>query len=77
MNSDFIKEIIINKNVHIKNMHNNYIYPHQNILEIKLKNGIVWKYDLFSMKNMTNVDYFKIKRTIFSSKVTIFKSRDE
>jgi len=63
-------------NVQIKNTHNDYLYPPQNILEIDLDDGyrII---DLFSQKDITDIDYFEIVTTTKTKKKVLFQERDD
>ena len=68
-----IIEILQVKNVRIKNTHNNYIFPYQNIMKITFRNGETRFLDLFSRRDMTDVDYFKIITTEKTKEKIIFK----
>jgi len=63
-------------NVQIKNTHNGYLYPPQNILEIDSDDGyrII---DLFSQKDITDIDYFEIVTTSRTKKKVLFQERDD
>lgn len=63
-------------NVRIKNTHNDFLFPPQSILEIDLEDGFRLV-DLFSQKDMTDVDYFEVVSTPKTRKVVIFKDEDE
>lgn len=51
------------KNVRIKNIHNDMIFPTQDLLEITFENGKTRIVDLFSEKDITDMDYFKVVET--------------
>ena len=51
------------KNVRIMNLHNDMVFPLQNILKIHFEDGSFRVIDLFSEKDMTNIDYYKVLET--------------
>lgn len=63
-------------NVRIRNTHNDYLYPEQSILEIDSEDGyrII---DLFSQKDITNIDYFRVETTSKTRKKVLFQERDD
>ena len=63
-------------NVRIRNTHNDYLYPEQSILEIDTEDGfrII---DMFSEKDITDIDYFKVETTNKTRKKVLFKERDD
>lgn len=72
-----IKKITKIKNVKIKNTHNDFMYPSQDILEIEFKNGSIKRLDLLSQKDMTDVDYFEVIETIMTKKDIIYEESDD
>ena len=78
INSKSKKKIIaVSKinNVQIRNTHNNYLYPIQDVLEVDLEDGyrII---DLFSQKDITDIDYLEVVHTKKTSKKVLFESND-
>lgn len=63
-------------NVRIRNTHNDYLYPMQSILEIDSDDGyrII---DLFSQKDITDIDYFKVETSNKTRKKVLYKERDD
>ena len=63
-NANNVKEDIIKieliKNVRIKNTHNNFIFPSQNIMKVYFRNNKIRILDLFSCKDITDIDYFEV-----------------
>lgn len=68
-----IVKILQVKNVRIKNTHNNYIFPYQNIMKIFFRNGESRTLDLFSRRDMTEVDYFEVIETEKTREKIIFQ----
>lgn len=68
--------VVLFQNVRIKNTHNDYLFPEQDILEIDLEDGfrII---DLFSEKDITDIDYFEVVITKKTKKKVLFKERDD
>ena len=62
-------------NVQIRNIHNDYLYPMQSILEVDMDNGyrII---DLIAEKDITDIDYFEIVTTNKTKKKVLFKESD-
>ena len=71
-----IVRIIKLKNVRIKNIHNNTLFPKQDVLEIEFENGEIRKIDLFSEKDITDIDYFEIETTPKTRCDIIFEDKD-
>jgi len=70
-NKDIIKISHI-KNVRVRNTHNDVLFPMQNILQVYFRSGEIRTLDLFSNKDMTEVDYFKIVETPKTKEKLIF-----
>ena len=51
------------KNVRIKNIHNDYLFPTQDILEIEFENKDKRIIDLFCGKDITEIDYFQVEES--------------
>ena len=64
------------KNIRIKNIHNNMIYPIQDILEITFENGKERIIDLMSKKDITDINYFKVIKTWRTKSRIIFIDND-
>ena len=77
MNKDRIIQIVKLDNVQIENTHNGYKYPLQNVLEIDFANGKFRMIDLFSQKDITDIDYFKVVPTSKTKKKYIFKEYND
>jgi hypothetical protein len=76
MNDKDIIKISHVKNVRVRNIHNNVLFPNQNILKVYFRNGEIRTLDLFSNKDMTEVDYFKIVETPRTKEKLIFNDKD-
>ena len=74
-NKDIVKISLI-KNVCVRNTHNNIVFPKQDVLKIRFRNGEIRTLDLFSNKDMTEVDYFKIVETPKTKEKLIFFDKD-
>lgn len=58
-NKDIIKMEII-KDVKILNTHNEKLFPKQDIMLVKFRNEEVRVLDLFSEKDITDIDYLEV-----------------
>lgn len=76
MNDKDIIKITKVDNVHIKNNHNNVMFPLQSILLIESRDGSVRTLDLASQRDMTDIDYFEIIKTRKTKEKTIFKEEE-
>ena len=70
-----IISIIKIDNIQKRNIHNDYLYPMQSILEIDMDNGfrII---DLIAEKDITDIDYLKVEFTNKTKKKVLFKEED-
>ena len=68
-----IVEIVKVKNVRIRNKHNNVLFPIQNVLKVIFRSGESRTIDLFSQKDMTEVDYFQVEETNKTKNKILFK----
>lgn len=59
MHNDIIKIELV-KGIRVQNTHNNFVFPKQNIMKVYFRNNETKTLDLFSEKDITNIDYFKI-----------------
>lgn len=71
-----IIEIAIKKNINIINLHNEVVYPKQNILVVSFENGTERIIDLMSEKDITDIDYFKVIESDKTKKRLLFKDND-
>ena len=60
MSKNDIISLKIIKGVQLKNTHNNFIFPKQYIIEVKYRNGKKRILDLFSMRDISSINYFKV-----------------
>ena len=72
---DIIKIELI-KNVRIKNTHNNFIFPSQNIMKVYFRNNKIRILDLFSCKDITDIDYFEVVNGISTKTKILFEEID-
>lgn len=63
MNRNDIIKVELVKNVRIRNLHNDFLFPKQNVMKIYFTNGEIRILDLFSQMDITNVDYFRAEET--------------
>lgn len=75
-NKDIIKISLI-KNVKIQNIHNDHLFPLQNVLKVFFRSGEIRTLDLFSNKDFTEVDYFKIVDTPRTKEKIIFLEKED
>ena len=75
MNNDIIKIELI-KGIRVQNTHNNYVFPKQNIMKVHFRNNDVKILDLFSERDITNIDYFKILEDEKTKRKTLFIERE-
>lgn len=59
--------------IRIKNKHNGVVFPLQDILKISYENGKNRVLDLFSEKDITDIDYFEIVESDKTSEIVYFK----
>ena len=60
MNKEDIIKIELLRDARVQNLHNGFIFPKQYIMKIYYRNNNVRILDLFSQRDITNIDYFKI-----------------
>ena len=77
MNDNDIIKIELIKNVRFKNIHNNFIFPPQSILEITFRNNEKRIIDLICEKDVTSIDYFKLIKTPKSKSHVLFEEIKE
>lgn len=61
------------KNVRIRNNNNGVLFPMQNILKVYFRNGESRTIDLFSERDITEIEYLKEIETPKTKAKTIFK----
>ena len=60
MNKEDIIKIELLRDARVQNMHNGFIFPKQYIMKIYYRNNCIRILDLFSKRDITNIDYFKV-----------------
>ncbi|MBO5120800.1 MAG: hypothetical protein J6C28_03880 [Bacilli bacterium] len=60
MNKEDIIKIELLRDAKVQNMHNGFIFPKQYIMKIYYRNNSIRILDLFSKRDITNIDYFKV-----------------
>ena len=68
---DIVKIELI-KGARVQNTHNNYVFPKQNIMKVYFRNNEIRTLDLFSERDITNIDYFKILEDNKTKRKTLF-----
>lgn len=68
-----IIEIARIKNVRIKNKHNDFIFPTQDILKVCFENGNNRIIDLICEKDITDIDYFEVIESDKTKTRVLFK----
>lgn len=68
-----IIEIAKIKNVRIKNKHNDFIFPTQDILRVSFENGDIRTIDLICEKDITDIDYFEVIESDRTKERILFK----
>ena len=69
---DLVKIELI-KVVRVQNTHNGFVFPKQNIMKIYFRSGDIRTLDLFSGRDITDIDYFKIINGITTKTKVLFK----
>lgn len=64
------------RNVRILNIHNNFLFPSQDIIEIEFENKQKRIIDLMSEKDITDIDYFKVEESKKTKDLNIFLDSD-
>ena len=70
MNKNDIIAVEIVKNVRIRNLHNDFLFPKQDIMNVYFRDGKKRTLDLLSQRDFTDIDYFKVENTK-STKVNV------
>jgi hypothetical protein len=69
---DIVKIELI-KGVRVQNTHNGFVFPKQNIMKIYFRGGEIRTLDLFSNRDITDIDYFKVINGITTKTKVLFK----
>lgn len=72
MNDNDIVRITLVRNVHIKNTHDNHLFPLQDIIEIENRGGYVRILDLIADKDITDITYFEVCESEKTKRKDIF-----
>ena len=75
MNNDIIKVELV-KDIRVQNTHNNFVFPKQNIMKVYFRNNEIRTLDLFSERDITNIDYFKILEDKKTKRKTLFEEKE-
>ena len=75
MNNDIIKVELV-KGIRVQNTHNNFVFPRQNIMKVYFRNNATKILDLFSDKDITNIDYFKILEDKKTKTKVLFEEKE-
>ena len=73
MNKKDIVKIVKIKNIMVKNIHNDFTYPRQDVLEITNRAGEVRIIDLLAERDITNIDYFELVGDKKTTRKVIFQ----
>ena len=73
MNENDIIKIELVKNVRIENLHNNFLFPRQNIINVYFRNGNKRSLDLVSGRDFTEIEYFKVVENITTKRKVLFE----
>lgn len=73
---DIIK-IIDMVNVRIRNKHNGVLYPIQDVVKVVYRDNTYRVVDMFSKRDITDIDYFEIVETNKTEVLTIFQEIEE
>lgn len=73
MNNNDIIKIEHIKNVRIRNNNNRVLFPMQNILKVYFRDGKSRTIDLFSERDITDIEYLQEVETPKTKTKTIFK----
>lgn len=71
-----IVRITKKKNVKVRNIHNDIVFPYQNILVVEFENGKDRIIDLMSEKDITDIDYLEIMETPKTTYRKVFEDSD-
>ena len=64
------------RNVRILNIHNNILFPLQDVIEIEFDNRQKRIIDLMSEKDITDIDYFKVEESDKTKCMNLFLDSD-
>ena len=77
MNDKDIIRITKVNNVRVENLHDGFLFPRQDVLEIENRGGDVRILSLTSERDITNIDYLKVRETDKTSRRDLFKEDNE
>lgn len=73
MNDKDIIRITKVNNVRVENLHDGFLFPAQDFLEIETRGGDVRILSLIAERDITDIDYLKLKETDKTKKRDLFK----
>lgn len=77
MNEKDIIRITKTSNVQVKNTHNGFMFPVQNILEIEFRGGDVRILDLMADRDISDINYLIVHETPKTKRKDLFKENDD
>lgn len=77
MSENDIIKIELVKNVRIENLHNDFLFPRQNIINVYFRNGNKRSLDLVSGRDFTEIEYFKVVENITTKRKVLFEEFDD
>lgn len=69
---DIIRITQVN-NIHIKNLHDEHLFPLQSVLEVENRRGDIRIIDLIADRDITDIDYYVVCETPRTRRKHIFK----
>lgn len=73
MNDKDIIRITLVRNVRVKNLHDGFLFPLQNIIEVEKRGGETRIIDLIADRDITDIDYYEICETKKTKRKDLFK----
>ena len=70
-NKDIIRITKIN-NVQLENIHNGFVFPMQNVLEVENREGAIRILDLIADRDITDIEYFIVHETSKTTRKNLF-----
>ena len=64
-------------NVNVENIHNGYLFPSQSIIEVEFEDGSKRTLDLIANRDITDIDYFLVKKSYKSNEKIIFQQNSD
>lgn len=65
------------KNVRIRNTHDDYLFPYQDVIIVEYANKKERTIDLIANKDITDIDYYKVVKTDRTKESIIFEEYKE